>query len=167
MSTIEDSLSIVHSPLIIFQFQFDSHSQIYELNLTLPKQQLDYQLMNLLYLLVMVVDEVVKMVRLDWHLIDQVLKVIEEAELKKAKAYLKGKTVLNLEDCEEFAHLLAKYELLRGGAKDPEEIFKLLDAVTVEDIERVAKDLFVEGEMRLAVIGPYGEKGRFEPLLKF
>lgn len=92
---------------------------------------------------------------------------IPAAELKKAKAYLKGKMILNLEDCEEFAHLLAKYELLHGTAKDPEEIMKMIDKVTVEDISRVACDLFVEGKMKLAVIGPYGDEERFRKLLKF
>lgn len=92
---------------------------------------------------------------------------VPEAELKKAKAYLKGKMVLNLEDCEEYAHLLAKYELLRGGAKDPEEILKKINAVKVSDISRVAKDIFVEEKMKLAVIGPYNDEDRFKKLLKF
>lgn len=89
------------------------------------------------------------------------------AELKKAKSYLKGKMVLNLEDCEEFAHLLAKYELLHGAAKDPEEIMKMIDKVTVDDIGRVAKDLFKEDKMKLAVIGPFADQERFRKLLKF
>jgi predicted Zn-dependent peptidase len=92
---------------------------------------------------------------------------VPEAELKKAKAYLKGKTVLNLEDSEEYAHMLAKYELLRGGARDPEEIFKLVDAVSVADIQRVAQELFVEENMKLAVIGPYDDEEKFKGLLKF
>ncbi|MBI4231668.1 insulinase family protein [Candidatus Peregrinibacteria bacterium] len=104
-------------------------------------------------------------------IIEEYRKVRDEdvpaAELTKAKAYLKGRMVLNLEDSEEFAHLLAKYELLRGGAKDPEELIKKIDAVKVADIRRVAKDLFVEEMMRVAVIGPYDDEGRFEKLMKF
>ncbi len=104
-------------------------------------------------------------------IIEEYRKVRDEgvpaAELKKAKSYLKGKMVLNLEDSEEFAHLIAKYELLHGTAKDPSEIIKLIDAVKVEDIGRVAKDLFVEERMKLAVIGPYDDEERFLKLLKF
>jgi predicted Zn-dependent peptidase len=92
---------------------------------------------------------------------------IPEAELKKAKAYLKGKMVLNLEDSEEYAHLLAKFELLRGGAKGPNEILKVIEAVTVADLRRVAQDLFKEEKMKLAVIGPYSDTEKFEALLKF
>lgn len=92
---------------------------------------------------------------------------LPEAELKKAKAYLKGKMVLNLEDSEEFAHLLGKYELLHGAAKDPEEIMRLIDEVKVADVKKIASDLFVEDKMKCAVIGPYSDEGRFEGLLRF
>lgn len=92
---------------------------------------------------------------------------VPKEELKKAQSYLKGKMVLNLEDSEEFAHLLAKYELLHGQAKSPEEVMKLIDSVTVADVRRVAQDLFVEEKMKLAVIGPYNDEERFKALLKF
>jgi predicted Zn-dependent peptidase len=92
---------------------------------------------------------------------------VPAAELKKAKSYLKGKMVLSLEDSEEFAHLLAKYELLHGTVRDPEEIMKLIDKVTVEDVRRVAEDLFKADKMKLAVIGPYDDRERFLKLLKY
>lgn len=94
---------------------------------------------------------------------------IPEAEVAKAKAYLKGKMILNLEDSEEFAHLLAKYELLQGSAKTPEELIKKIDKVKVEDVKRLAGELFKQDALKLAVIGPYGEdeRERFEGLLKF
>lgn len=90
---------------------------------------------------------------------------IPPEELKKSKEYLKGKMVLGLEDSEEFAHLLGKYELLYGEMKSVEEIMKLIDKVTVEDVERVAKDLLKPEKVKLAVIGPYCDKGRFERVL--
>ena len=48
---------------------------------------------------------------------------ITGAELEKSKNFLKGKMVLRLEDTEEFAHLLGKFELLYGKARSPEDIF--------------------------------------------
>lgn len=92
---------------------------------------------------------------------------LDSAELKKAKAYLKGRLVLNLEDSEEFAHMLGKYELLHGNVRTPDQIIKMIDAVKIEDIDRVCNDLFQEEKMKLAVIGPYDDKDRFEALLKF
>ncbi len=92
---------------------------------------------------------------------------ISSVELKKAKEFLKGKMTLRLEDSEEYAHLLAKYELLRGGSKNPDEIIKLVDSVGVSDVHRVAKDLFVEQNIKLAIIGPYKDEKKLEELLKF
>ena len=92
---------------------------------------------------------------------------VSEVELKKAKDFLKGKMTLRLEDSEEYAHLLSKYELLRGGSKNPDEIMKLIEAVKVDDVQRVAKDLFVEEKMKLAMIGPYKDEKKLQELLKF
>ncbi len=92
---------------------------------------------------------------------------VPEKELAKAKAYLKGKIVLNLEDSGEIAHMLAKYELLHGAALSADDLFKKIDAVSVADIARVAKDIFVEEKMKLALIGPFSDEAEFEALLKF
>lgn len=104
-------------------------------------------------------------------IIEQYVKVVEqeipEAELKKAKSFLKGKMVLSLEDSEEYAHLLAKYELLHDDAKNPDEIMKMIDQVKVVDIKRIAGEIIGEEKMKLAVIGPYSEEERFFKLLKF
>lgn len=89
---------------------------------------------------------------------------VPEDELEKAKAYVKGKMVLGLEDSEEFAHLLGKYELLHDDAKLPEEIAKAVTAVTVTDVMRVARDLFKRDCLKIAIIGPYDDKARFEKM---
>jgi predicted Zn-dependent peptidase len=92
---------------------------------------------------------------------------IPAAELKKAQDFLKGKMVLRLEDSEEYAHLLGKYELLYGKLETPEQIMEAVDKVTAEDLTRVAGELFKEEQLRLAVIGPYEEEERFLKLLRF
>jgi predicted Zn-dependent peptidase len=55
-------------------------------------------------------------------------------------------------------------ELLEGRAAEPDEVLAGLDAVTVDDVQRVATDL-LKGDLRLALIGPFDEPARFEPLL--
>ena len=55
-------------------------------------------------------------------------------------------------------------ELLEGRAAEPDEVLAGLDAVTVDDVQRVATDLLA-GDLRLALIGPFEEPERFEPLL--
>lgn len=92
---------------------------------------------------------------------------VPEDELKKAKEFLKGKVILRLEDSEEYAHLLGKYEVLYGKPKTPEEIFREVEKVGVEDIYRVANDVFKEDKLYLSIIGPYEDRERFAKLLKF
>ncbi len=104
-------------------------------------------------------------------IVEQYVKIrsenVPEKELKKAREYLKGKLVLNLEDSEEFAHMLGKYELLHNKAKSPEEIIKLIDEVRVSDIRRVCEDIIREDLMKMAIIGPYDKEEHFKSLLKF
>ncbi len=40
-----------------------------------------------------------------------------------------------------------------------------LDAVTADDVQRVAQDLIADERLRLAVIGPFDDAARFEALL--
>jgi len=87
-------------------------------------------------------------------------------ELDKAKNFLKGKMVLGLEDSEEYAHLLGKFELLHGEAMTPEEIMRAIDKVTLADIVRVSAELFGDpSRFRLAIIGPYSDVEKFDALL--
>jgi predicted Zn-dependent peptidase len=55
-------------------------------------------------------------------------------------------------------------EVLEGQATEPAEVLAALDAVTAEDVQRVAQDVLDSG-FRLAVIGPFDDAERFEKLL--
>ncbi len=82
------------------------------------------------------------------------------------KEFLKGKLVLRLEDSEEYAHLLGKFQVLYNKTLTLEEILAEVDMVTAEDVQRVARDLFREDTMYLSIIGPYSDKERFRKLMK-
>lgn len=82
---------------------------------------------------------------------------LTEEELKKAKEYFKGKMVLNLEDTEEFAHLIGKWELLHGGALGSSEIIDLIDGVELKELNEFASEILDMSKMKMAVIGPYEE----------
>jgi predicted Zn-dependent peptidase len=92
---------------------------------------------------------------------------VEEKELKKAKEFMKGKIILGLEDSEEYAHMMGKQALLYGEVRSVDEILKKIDAVTAEDVQRVAKQLFTEDKVKLAMIGPYENEEHFASLLKY
>ena len=61
--------------------------------------------------------------------------------------------------------LRAPAEVLEGRAPDLDEVLDGLNAVTAEDVQRVAQDLITAERLRLAVIGPFDDSDRFEALL--
>ena len=91
---------------------------------------------------------------------------IKPQELKKAKDYIRGKTILNLEDSSEVADWYGTQELLTNQIKTPEQKLKLIDKVTSSDIKRVAKDIFKTPKTNLALIGSFQNKNKFLKLLK-
>ncbi|MCX6723860.1 MAG: pitrilysin family protein [Candidatus Staskawiczbacteria bacterium] len=95
-------------------------------------------------------------------------KKITEKELQKAKDYLKGTTSLSLDSSDHQASFYGAQELLEKNILTPEEKFKKIDEVSINDIKKVAEDIFVPEKLNLAVVGPVEEKdsSKLEQLLK-
>jgi predicted Zn-dependent peptidase len=55
--------------------------------------------------------------------------------------------------------------VLEGKIREPDEVLAGLDAVTREDIQRIAQDIIREDRLNLALIGPFDDADRFEQLL--
>jgi len=89
-------------------------------------------------------------------------KKITAKELKKAKDYLKGATLLSLDSSDNQASFYTAQELLEGKILTPEEKFEKIDAVSIEDIQKIAEDIFQPEKLNLAVIGPFEEKKQEE-----
>ena len=77
-------------------------------------------------------------------------------ELEKARSFAKGRFVLGLESPHATIMFGLRRELLEGRAVEPEEVLAGLDAVTVDDVQRVAVDILGK-DLRLALIGPFDE----------
>jgi predicted Zn-dependent peptidase len=86
-------------------------------------------------------------------------------ELEKARSFTKGRFVLELESPQGLIMFGLRREVLEGRVPELEEILTALDAVTAEDMQRVAAELVRDDAFRLAVIGPFDDPGRFEALL--
>jgi predicted Zn-dependent peptidase len=86
-------------------------------------------------------------------------------ELEKARNYAKGRLVLSLEDPKGMIMFGLRSEVLEGCAREPDEILAGLDAVTADDVQRVARDVVREDGLNLALIGPFEDPARFESLL--
>jgi predicted Zn-dependent peptidase len=86
-------------------------------------------------------------------------------ELEKARNFSKGRFVLQLESPQGLIMFGLRKEVLENRAPDPEEVLAGVDAVTGEDVQRVARDLIDDEKLRLALIGPFDDAERFEKLL--
>jgi predicted Zn-dependent peptidase len=75
-------------------------------------------------------------------------------ELDRIKAYIRGSMLLGLEGTGQVASWLGSQESLRGKILDVDDIIAHIDAVTTQDIQRVAQTCFAPQWRRLALIGP-------------
>jgi len=92
-------------------------------------------------------------------------ELIPEKELKKAKDYLAGTTMLNLETSDAQAEYAARQEILKKEIKLPNVFIKELQKVTAKEIRDLAQKMFIDKNLNLAIIGPYKDEGRFKRLL--
>ena len=74
--------------------------------------------------------------------------------------------VLELEESRSVAAFYASQELLDESIENPNDVMKRVDAVTLSEIERVAKKYIKNDTLNLAVIGNFENGSRFEKLLK-
>jgi predicted Zn-dependent peptidase len=86
-------------------------------------------------------------------------------ELDKAKSFSKGRFVLQTESPQGMIMFGLRREVLEGEAVEPTEVLAGIDAVTADDVTRVAQDLIANDRLRLALIGPFDDAERFERLL--
>ena len=75
-------------------------------------------------------------------------------ELQRAKDHLKGSLVLSLESTASRMSQLARSEIYFGRQIGVDENLRLVDEITAEDVQRVAADLFSNGNLAATVVGP-------------
>lgn len=90
---------------------------------------------------------------------------VTERELGKAKAYLKGRTTLFLEDNQARLDWYLEQTAFKKKAQTPAEVFKEIDAVTIKQVRDVANELFQPSKTSLAIIGPYKKATQFEKIV--
>jgi len=93
-------------------------------------------------------------------------KEVKNQELKKAKEYLKGRLALSLEDSKDIAGLFVEDLLLEGRIRTLEEIIKGVEKVSLADLKRVGKKIFLNQGLNLCVIGPHKTEAQFAKILR-
>jgi predicted Zn-dependent peptidase len=87
---------------------------------------------------------------------------VGEPELTKAREFYKGRLLLQMESTNSVATWYGGQEALTDRIEDVEQTVAEIDAVTADDIMRVARELFSQ-PLQLAVIGPFRSE---EPFFK-
>ncbi|MBI3120047.1 MAG: insulinase family protein, partial [Candidatus Kerfeldbacteria bacterium] len=92
------------------------------------------------------------------RIVDELQKIktggVTQKELDDAKTCLKGKMDLSFEDSEEMASWYGVQDILLKRVVEPEQRIQEINAVTTDDVLKVAKMLFEPKNAACAVIGP-------------
>lgn len=78
-----------------------------------------------------------------------------EAEVQRARAYAAGRRVLAFENTNHVARHAAAQSIVFGEKIDPDGAIAVLDAVTVDEVATVARD--VDDTLAIACVGPHSE----------
>lgn len=89
---------------------------------------------------------------------------VGELELRKARALILGRLLLQLEGTSSLATFLGQQELLTGEILLPEELVRRIEAVSADDVRRAAGAALDAG-LCGAVIGPFAKPDKFEKIL--
>jgi len=93
--------------------------------------------------------------------------LIDEKELEKAKKYIKGKTLISLEQSDSLAEFYTEQWLLKNETLTPEEKLAKIDKVTAKDIQDLANEVLRPENLNLSLVGPFKDEKEFEDVLNF
>ena len=79
---------------------------------------------------------------------------VGDAELRRAKDHLKGSLMLSLENTASRMSHLARQEIYFDRHFGLDETLAGVERVTVDDVQRVASDLFADSSLAATVLGP-------------
>jgi predicted Zn-dependent peptidase len=91
---------------------------------------------------------------------------VSRDELDRARAYTRGRLELRMEDSGAVAGWIGTGETLLPEILTVDEVIERLEAVTVDDLLRVAQRLLRPSEARMAVLGPFRSRTRFERAIR-
>jgi predicted Zn-dependent peptidase len=111
------------------------------------------------------VDEAIKEILVECRKLKT--ELVGENELKKAKDYISGRTMLDLETSDARGEFCAYQEIMKRKIETPEELIARIQAVTSEDIMKLANELFVDERLNMAIVGKFKDSTQFKENFKF
>jgi len=94
-------------------------------------------------------------------------ELVGEAELKKVKDYISGRTLLELETSDARGEFCAYQEILKGKMEAPEEMIAKIQAVTALQVQALAQEIFVDKNLNMAIVGRIKDDSAFKGYFKF
>ncbi len=94
------------------------------------------------------------------------LEPVDDEELTKAKELSKGRLLLRMEDSRSVAGWTGGQEILTGEILSVEDVVEKVDAVTVDEVCEIAREVLVGDQLRLAVVGPKADGVALDRLLE-
>lgn len=91
---------------------------------------------------------------------------VPEDELQRTKELRKGRLLMGLEDSKSVASWVGSQELTYGEIRTPEEVAAKIEAVTADEVQELAQELFQPERLSLALVGPYDDPQPFQELLE-
>ena len=92
---------------------------------------------------------------------------VDADELERARRYVRGRMLLQLEDTRAVSGWNGHQELLRGEIKTVDEVAAAYEAVATDDLARIADQYIREEALRLSIIGPHADPAPLEAALRF
>lgn len=87
---------------------------------------------------------------------------VPEEELVKAKEFIKGQLILQMENSSNVAAWYGRQELLLEEIMSVDEVIEAIEAVSAAELQSLSQKLFCEEKLHLTVVGPLGEKSKAE-----
>jgi predicted Zn-dependent peptidase len=95
------------------------------------------------------------------------VELVPASEIKKAKDYIAGTTMLELETSDARAVFCCEQEVMKKKVDSPAEIIEKINAVTAEDVQSLAKEIFVNEGLNMAIIGRFKDGEEFKSYFRF
>lgn len=110
-------------------------------------------------------EEVIKEILKECNLLSE--KKVSDKELDKVKSFLIGNMKMSLEATDDIANFYGGQELMKKEIKTLDEKIRDIQKVTANDIQKIAKIIFKNKNLNLAIIGPFENDSQFKKILKF
>jgi predicted Zn-dependent peptidase len=110
------------------------------------------------------IEDAIRAILGEWDRLRQ--ESVPADELVKAKEFVKGRLLLQMEDSFSVAAWVGRQEVLSPEVLTVDEVVQAVEAVTAADVQQVAQDLFLGEKLNLAVVGPFQDGEGFRGLLE-